>query len=96
MYRQQGRFWDLEGLLASSQHHYTPQDRKLIYIHTLQSYMDHGLYDKAIYLSRQLEVEGLAFEFPEYHGMMKSFGDAFVTQQYQIVSCSFSCFPSIF
>ena len=86
MYRQQGRFWDLESLLASSQHHYTPQDRKQIYIHTLQSYIDHGLYDKAIYLSRQLELEGLAYEFPEYHSLMKSFGDAFVTQRYQIVS----------
>lgn len=74
MFRMQGRYWDLEQLLATSANSYTPQDRKSIFLCTLQSYADHGLYAKAILLSRQLVAEGLAQDFDAFHDLMAEFG----------------------
>ena len=56
-FRMEGRFWDLEQLLSTSGGNLRPEDRKQIYMYTLQCYLDHGLFDKAVFLSRQLEKE---------------------------------------
>jgi hypothetical protein len=78
-FRIEGRFWDLEQLLTTSGGSLRGDDRKIIYMYTLQCYLDHGFFDKAIFLSRQLEKEGLAFDFPEYHQLMARFQETFMT-----------------
>merc|ERR1712142_1093969 len=75
MFRQQGRYWDLECLLEGS-HGIRPEDRKMIYFWTLQTYADSGLFDRAVALSSQLHLEGLGQQFPEYHQLMSSFAAA--------------------
>ena len=75
MFRQQGRYWDLECLLEGSRG-IRPEDRKMIYFWTLQSYADAGLFDRAVALSGQLHLEGLGQHFPEYHQLMSSFAAA--------------------
>ena len=77
-FRMEGRFWDLEQLLSTSGGNLRPEDRKQIYMYTLQCYLDHGLFDKAVFLSRQLEKEGLAYDFPEYHALMAHFHETFM------------------
>lgn len=80
MFRAQGRLYDLEALVWGSQG-IRPEDRKCIYYWTLQSYMDHGMFPQAVDLTRRLEVEGLAADFPEYHTLMDNF--AMLTYQQQ-------------
>lgn len=72
MFRAQGRIYDLEGLLWGSQG-IRPEDRKCIYYWTLQAYADCGMFPQAVDLTRRLETEGLATEFPEYHTLMNNF-----------------------
>lgn len=75
MFREQGRYWDLEMLLEGSRG-IRPEDRKMVYFWTLQAYADVGLFDRAVALSGQLHVEGLGHHFPEYHALMSSFAAA--------------------
>lgn len=80
MFRAQGRLYDLEALIWGSQG-IRPEDRKCIYYWTLQSYMDHNMFPQAVDLTRRLEVDGLASDFPEYHTLMDNF--AMLTYQQQ-------------
>ena len=50
---------------------------RLIFLVTLQSYVDHGLYDKAILLNTQLESEGLAVGFHEFNALMGHFAESY-------------------
>ena len=75
MFRQQGRYWDLEMLLEGSRG-IRAEDRKMVYFWTLQAYADVGLFDRAVALSGQLHLEGLGHHFPEYHQLMSSFAAA--------------------
>ena len=51
--------------------------RRAIFLYTLQCYLDNGLYDKAIVLSKQLHAEGLNTEFPQFHTLMGQFATNF-------------------
>ena len=82
-FRMEGRFWDLEQLLLTSHGNLRDEDRKIIYLSTLQCYFEQGLFDKALCLSRQLESEGLAFEFHQYHSLMSHFQKTFVNSYTQ-------------
>ena len=75
MFRAQGRIYELEGLLWGSQG-IRPEDRKCIYYWTLQAYADCGMFPEAVDLTRRLETEMLAMDFPEYHSLMNSFAMA--------------------
>merc|ERR1712018_778606 len=75
MFREQGRIYDLEGLLWGSQG-IRPDDRKCIYFWTLRAYADVGMFPQAVDLTRRLETEGLAVDFPEYHALMNDFAMA--------------------
>jgi hypothetical protein len=66
--RAQGRFWDLEALLASSVGSYMPEDRRAIFLSTLETYADQGLYDKAVALASQIKEEGL--DFPQFQAVL--------------------------
>lgn len=79
MFRAQGRIYDLEVLLLGSQG-IRPEDRKCIYYWTLQAYADCGMFPEAVDLTRRLETEGLADDFPEYHSLMNSFAMAVYNQ----------------
>ncbi len=68
--RAQGRFWDLENLLSTSTGAYTPDDRRSIFMYTLMSYADQCQYDRAMNLWQQLQAEGLASDFPQFHALM--------------------------
>jgi len=80
MFRLQGRIYDLECLLMGSQG-IRPEDRKCIYFWTLQAYADVGMFPQAVDLTRRLETEGLAVDFPEYHSLMDGFAMAMYQQQ---------------
>ena len=80
MFRAQGRIYDLESLLWGSQG-IRPEDRKCIYYWTLQAYADCGMFPQAVDLTRRLEIEGLAANFPEYHVLMNNFAMAIYNQQ---------------
>ena len=80
MFREQGRIYDLEGLLWGSQG-IRPDDRKCIYFWTLRAYADVGMFPQAVDLTRRLETEGLAVDFPEYHNLMNDFAMAVYQQQ---------------
>jgi leucine-rich PPR motif-containing protein, mitochondrial len=71
MLRDQGRVVDLENLLWGSTG-IRREDRKMVFMWTLQSYVDHGMLDRAVMLSKRLEWEGLAYDFPEFHNLMGS------------------------
>ena len=71
MFRNQGRITDLENLLWGSTG-IRREDRKTVFFWTLQAYVDHGMLDRAVILSKRLEWEGLAFDFPEFHSLMGS------------------------
>jgi hypothetical protein len=71
MLRDQGRMVDLENLLCGSTG-IRREDRKMVFMWTLQSYVDHGMLDRAVLLSKRLEWEGLAYDFPEFHALMGS------------------------
>ena len=71
MLRNQGRVVDLENLLWGSTG-IRREDRKTVFWWTLQSYVDHGMLDRAVMLSKRLEYEGLALDFPEFHSLMGS------------------------
>jgi leucine-rich PPR motif-containing protein len=77
IFRSEGRFWDLEQLVLTSRNGLRPEDRRAIYLYTLQSYVDNGLYDRAVTLCKQLEEEGLDQDFPEYFTLMNQFSEAF-------------------
>jgi len=87
MFRAQGRIYDLESLLWGSQG-IRPEDRKCIYYWTLQAYADCGMFPQAVDLTRRLEIEGLAANFPEYHVLMNNFAMAIYNQQQSSNSAS--------
>lgn len=71
MLRDQGRVIDLENLLWGSTG-IREEDRKMVFMWTLQCYVDLGMLDRAVMLSKRLEWEGLAQDFPEFHNLMGS------------------------
>lgn len=71
MFRDQGRVIDLENLLLGSAG-IRREDRKMIFMWTLQSYVDLGMLDRAVMLSKRLEWENLSHDFPEFHALMAS------------------------
>ncbi|TRY73427.1 hypothetical protein TCAL_02200 [Tigriopus californicus] len=75
MFRTQGRFWDLEQMLVTSRGNFKSEDRKIIYLATLQSYLDHGFFDKVIFLTHQLETEEFKGDFPQYDDLMNQLAD---------------------
>ena len=93
MFRMQGRVYDLENLLLGSRG-IRPEDRKCIYFWTLQAYADCGLFPQAVDLTRRLETEGLAEEFPEYHSLMNNFAMA-VYHQEQLLQSQISDMNSL-
>ncbi len=76
-FRSQGRYWDLENLLATSAGSYTPDDRRSIFLFTLQTYADQGLYDKALMLNEQLHQEGLSRDFASFHELMSHLAETY-------------------
>ena len=97
-FRAQGRYWELESLLATSAGAYTPEDRRSIFMWALRSYADAGLYDKALQLSAQLQSEGLAADFPQFHTLMAQLGESYSIMTSVVASAmpsaSTSTFPS--
>jgi len=80
IFRSQGRIYDLESLLWGT-HGIRADDRKCIYLWTLQAYADAGMFPQAVDLTRRLELEGLSEDFPEYHSLMSNFAMTVYYQQ---------------
>jgi len=58
-----------------------PEDRRAIFLCTLETYADQGLYDKALALNTQIKAEGL--DFPQFQAVLTDLANRVSVAYYQ-------------